>query len=1077
MNQLFGVSMNLIMYVLVGALLVSLSTVVLVALRNRVMFKIGVRNIPRRRAQTTLIVLGLMLSTLIIAAAFTIGDTVDRSITGQVYRLLGSVDETVQAQANVVDESFQDEDPDSVVRDPSFDMTPMQGVIQSLDSNPAFDAVIPAYADIAVAINQSARQSSPIFTLTGLDAQRFGNLPDLTDIKSGKHHKVSDLGSGEIFINRSAADALNAKTGDKIDITALGKTRGFTVKAVVEDTRLAGSNGISIRLEGGVVPLNVAQEVFNAPGKITTIFVSNKGDTRGGLVNAKADADAIRAAGASANQPLRVAELKRVSVDFAKTSASFFTTIFLALGLFSIGAGILLIFMIFVMLAAERKGEMGMARAVGTKRLDIVQTFLSEGMTYNIFAAAVGCMFGVGVAVIIAKVMASLFADFNIEISPHVTARSLMVSYSLGVVLTFFTVTFASWRISNINIVRAIRDIPDPPMQKPDWRGRGFIGTLIRLFFKAGTKRAWVIRPLLLIVAVVLFTSAGGIGSTGIQVLVILIGTIVFLSFIFVTFQLGPLFVVGGVPLLIVGASGHDAAPLYLGLSLIPLGIALLARSFGANERITYTLAGLALIYIWLGEFEFHLIEKVFGKSTGDIEMFFLSGVMITVASTFLAVYNSDLIVALILRLSAGFSSLTPSIRMAAAYPLVNKTRTGMTMAMFCLVVFSLIVIASISHNFNARFVSDRSLAAFDVVVEDNPTNPISDLKGALSQAGSNAADNFDGVGTVSIAGLPRVRVCEVRPSTTCETNSSFKGYANYIARGVDAGFLSTAQVALQTRANGYGSDKDAWAAVASDPTFAIVDGSAVTGNFREAFIHSVDPSAKTMDPVTIQVVDRLTGKETRVKVIGIMEDGFSSSFSGIHVSSQAFSQMFGAPDYHRFYVKTRAGADDRQVARDIESALLATGAQADSMRYLVAKQSATITGFWKLIQGFMGLGLVVGVAAVGVIAFRTVVERRQQIGMLRALGYTKRMVGLTFMLESGFIAFGGIATGIIFGLILSNYLIRDSFSNQGAVSFLIPYGQVALIAGLAFFSALLMTLLPSQQASNIPIATALRYE
>jgi hypothetical protein len=54
-----------------------------------------VRNIPRRRAQTTLIVLGLMLSTLIISAAFTTGDTVQRSITGEVYSLLGSVDEVI----------------------------------------------------------------------------------------------------------------------------------------------------------------------------------------------------------------------------------------------------------------------------------------------------------------------------------------------------------------------------------------------------------------------------------------------------------------------------------------------------------------------------------------------------------------------------------------------------------------------------------------------------------------------------------------------------------------------------------------------------------------------------------------------------------------------------------------------------------------------------------------------------------------------------------------------------------------------------------------------------------------------
>jgi putative ABC transport system permease protein len=54
MEELFGVSMDLIMYVLVTLLCVAVGSLVFVALRNRIMFKMGVRNIPRRRAQTTL---------------------------------------------------------------------------------------------------------------------------------------------------------------------------------------------------------------------------------------------------------------------------------------------------------------------------------------------------------------------------------------------------------------------------------------------------------------------------------------------------------------------------------------------------------------------------------------------------------------------------------------------------------------------------------------------------------------------------------------------------------------------------------------------------------------------------------------------------------------------------------------------------------------------------------------------------------------------------------------------------------------------------------------------------------------
>jgi putative ABC transport system permease protein len=124
-----------------------------------------------------------------------------------------------------------------------------------------------------------------------------------------------------------------------------------------------------------------------------------------------------------------------------------------------------------------------------------------------------------------------------------------------------------------------------------------------------------------------------------------------------------------------------------------------------------------------------------------------------------------------------------------------------------------------------------------------------------------------------------------------------------------------------------------------------------------------------------------------------------------------------------------------------------------------------------------MGLGLFVGVAAVGVIAFRTVVERRQQIGMLRALGYTRRMIGLTFLIESAFIAFMGVVSGLVFATILARQLITEQFANQGGASFAVPWLQLAVIGTLAFGFALLMTLIPSRQASRIPIAQALRYE
>src|SRR6185369_11275388 len=93
--------------------------------------------------------------------------------------------------------------------------------------------------------------------------------------------------------------------------------------------------------------------------------------------------------------------------------------------------------------------------------------------------------------------------------------------------------------------------------------------------------------------------------------------------------------------------------------------------------------------------------------------------------------------------------------------------------------------------------------------------------------------------------------------------------------------------------------------------------------------------------------------------------------------------------------------------------------------------------GFLRVFQVFMGLGLFVGIAALGVIAFRSVVERRQQIGMLRAIGYQRGAIALSFILESSFIASMGILSGVIGAAILSrNLLASNYFGATGGLQF-----------------------------------------
>ncbi|MCB0243880.1 MAG: hypothetical protein KDI12_10740, partial [Anaerolineae bacterium] len=61
------------------------------ALRNPVLIKLGLRNIPRRPAQSLLIILGLTLSTVIFISSLSLGDTLNYSVQRNAIDAYGAV--------------------------------------------------------------------------------------------------------------------------------------------------------------------------------------------------------------------------------------------------------------------------------------------------------------------------------------------------------------------------------------------------------------------------------------------------------------------------------------------------------------------------------------------------------------------------------------------------------------------------------------------------------------------------------------------------------------------------------------------------------------------------------------------------------------------------------------------------------------------------------------------------------------------------------------------------------------------------------------------------------------------------
>ena len=81
---------------------------------------------------------------------------------------------------------------------------------------------------------------------------------------------------------------------------------------------------------------------------------------------------------------LEVDNTKQDALATADTAGASFMSFFTTFGSFSIAAGILLIFLIFVMLAAERRGELGHRSCGRDARRHLVQMFVYEGVGYDL---------------------------------------------------------------------------------------------------------------------------------------------------------------------------------------------------------------------------------------------------------------------------------------------------------------------------------------------------------------------------------------------------------------------------------------------------------------------------------------------------------------------------------------------------------------------------------------------------------------------------------------------------------------------------------------------------------------------
>jgi putative ABC transport system permease protein len=230
-------------------------------------------------------------------------------------------------------------------------------------------------------------------------------------------------------------------------------------------------------------------------------------------------------------------------------------------------------------------------------------------------------------------------------------------------------------------------------------------------------------------------------------------------------------------------------------------------------------------------------------------------------------------------------------------------------------------------------------------------------------------------------------------------------------------------------------------------------------------------------EPRTIWVRDERAGSVAKLRVVGSLDPRVSFP-SGLYVAAPTIAQVAAPPPQRvAYYLKASAGADPAALAIGLNVSFGNQGLQATAIGEQVRQIQSVRELLNQLLEGFFGVGLLAGLAALGVTTMRSVIERRQQIGVLRAIGFRRQTVRLSLLLETALVGTLGIFLGTILGLALAARLVDSIGRQYPEIVFSVPWAQIVLTDLGALAAGLGLAALPIWQIGRISPTDALRYE
>jgi putative ABC transport system permease protein len=427
-----------------------------------------------------------------------------------------------------------------------------------------------------------------------------------------------------------------------------------------------------------------------------------------------------------------------------------------------------------------------------------------------------------------------------------------------------------------------------------------------------------------------------------------------------------------------------------------------------------------------------------------------------------------------------------PVLPVALAHPLSTPVRTAVVMGMFSITVFSVIVLSGYTEqfdNYSSSFVEDTE-GEFELMLTASRSRPLELSNDPLEwNLSTPLEEEIDAVG----------KVYRSEVFLQDETGERMP----YILRGFDDGFANHGGLPLHLWDESLGDTaEEAWISIGNRDDVVLVDASFGlelstdgTGISRMSF--SIGDS--------ISLIDLSNPGNSRNVVVGgfleqssylfspgvwisdgISQEQFDSRLTRMYVSlsDQATpSSSFDSSEIQTFSAAGKSAelrVASAELAEHLEEKLNDEGASVSVISNDVMLIQSLVLALLGIFEGYLALGLIVGIAGIGVVTVRSVSERRRTIGILRALGYRKRMVTATFLVEVSWVGLLGILNGVLVAVGFHRSLYNSFWKDQGA-DFSLPWSSIIAVLVGGWLLILLATVFPIRSASKVPPSAALR--